>query len=65
MEEKISFYDERIKLKKLELIGLNKSYNIISLLRILTIISAIGFLYYCYVKSSMIFAIILLIYVFT
>ena len=61
MEEKINFYEERIKSKKSEITSLNKSYNTISFLRILTIISAIGFLYYCYTKSSMLFAVILLV----
>ncbi|MDO4535779.1 MAG: DNA mismatch repair protein MutS [Clostridium perfringens] len=61
MEEKINFYEDRIKSKKLEIINLNRNYNIISFLRVLVIVSVLGFLYYCYIKSSIFFGVILLV----
>lgn len=52
MKEKISFYEKRITLKKIEMRKLNKNYNIISFLRILTIISLVFFIYYCFINNN-------------
>lgn len=61
MEEKIDFYNKRIDSKKLEVGKLNKTYNIISFLRILTVLSAIFFVIFCYTRGDIFFGTILLV----
>lgn len=61
MEDKISFYEKRIDSKKLEIEKLNKTYNIISFLRILTVVSAILFGVFCYTRGDIFFGTLLLV----
>lgn len=61
MESTIDFYKDRIAKVEKELQGIRRSYNIVSILRLITIISACFFVYYCYTKSSIFFGVILFI----
>ena len=61
MEEKLSFYEKRINSRKLEVEKLNKTYNVISFFRILTVISAIFFAVFCYTRGDIFFGTILLV----
>ncbi len=59
MQDKVAFYNKRINSKKFEMEKLNKNYNSISLLRILTVISAIFFEVFCYTRRDLFFGIVL------
>lgn len=61
MQDKVAFYNKRINSKKLEMEKLNKNYNSISLLRILTVISAIFFEVFCYTRRDLFFGIVLFV----
>lgn len=61
MQDKVAFYNKRINSKKLEIEKLNRNYNSISLLRILTVISAIFFEVFCYTRRDLFFGIVLFV----
>lgn len=61
MQDKVAFYNKRINSKKFEMEKLNKNYNSISLLRILTVISAIFFEVFCYTRRDLFFGIVLFV----
>lgn len=61
MQDKVYFYNKRINSKKFEMEKLNKNYNSISLLRILTVISAIFFEVFCYTRRDLFFGIVLFV----
>lgn len=61
MQDRVAFYNKRIDSKKLEVEKLNRNYNSISLLRILTVISAIFFEVFCYTRRDLFFGIVLFV----
>ncbi|MCI5636558.1 MAG: DNA mismatch repair protein MutS [Sarcina ventriculi] len=61
MQDRVAFYNKRIGSKKLEIEKLNRNYNSISLLRILTVISAIFFEVFCYTRRDLFFGIVLFV----
>lgn len=61
MQDRVAFYNKRIDSKKLEIEKLNRNYNSISLLRILTVISAIFFEVFCYTRRDLFFGIVLFV----
>ncbi|MDY7062934.1 MAG: DNA mismatch repair protein MutS [Sarcina ventriculi] len=61
MQDRVAFYNKRIGSKKLGIEKLNRNYNSISLLRILTVISAIFFEVFCYTRRDLFFGIVLFV----